>query len=56
MRYYEKDGLKIPKKYRRMSLEQLDRSCKAFEKTATVSSKIMPSPKKVVNTNVRFDF
>ena len=57
MRYYENDRVKIPKKYRKMSLEQLDRSCKAFEKTASVISKIVPSTKKkTMKANVKFNF
>lgn len=50
MRYFEDDRLKIPKKYRKMSLEQLDKNCKALEKVP------INSKKKNVRTNVKFNF
>lgn len=57
MRYYENDRLRIPKKYRKMSLEQLDKNCKAFEKTASVISQIVPSTKKKnMKVSVKFNF
>ncbi|MGN1157064.1 MAG: hypothetical protein ACI4TK_12880 [Agathobacter sp.] len=52
MRYFEKDGLAIPKKYLKMSAEQLDKRCKRQEKIMAIFSKIMPSPKKVTADKV----
>lgn len=46
MRYYENDEFNIPKRYQAMSVEQLDRSCKAYEVFHKLISKIRRSSKK----------
>lgn len=58
MRYYEKDDFVVPEKYEKMSLEQLERRCKVWEKVSVLFSKIMPSSKKNIenNSNVKFNF
>ena len=52
MRSYEKDGLNIPKRYKKMSVEQLQRRSNLILKI----SKLIPSfkKKKDINQKVRF--
>lgn len=59
MRYYEKDwDVTHPKKYQKLSAEQLDRRCRAWEKITDILFKIMPlSPKNVADKiSVKFNF
>lgn len=53
MRAYEKDNLEIPKRYKRMSIKQLEKKSDFVLKI----SKILPKPKRKkidINKNVRF--
>ena len=58
MSYYEKDDFVVPEKYEKMSLKQLQRSCKIWETLSVLFSKIMPSSKKKIknNTSIKFNF
>ena len=58
MKYYENDEFSIPKKYQSMSIEQLDRSCKSWEKFYKFISKQKPSKKSTLDSlgiKVNFD-
>lgn len=52
MRAYERDDIKIPKRYKKMSIEQLDKKSKCMLKI----SKMYPRLKKKIdyNKNVKF--
>lgn len=54
MRCYEYDELNIPKKYKKMTLEQLERKGKFLEKIAIVVAKISSLHKKKNDTKVKF--
>lgn len=56
MFFYEKDELNIPKRYRRMSLEKLDRGTKFIEGFALFLSKVIPSSKKNMKENGKIKF
>ena len=54
MMFYEKDELNIPKRYKKMTLEQLRREGKILEKIAIFVAKISSFRKKKNDTNVKF--
>lgn len=54
MMFYENDELNIPKRYKKMTLEQLRREGKVLEKIAIVIAKISSLKKKKNDCNVRF--
>lgn len=57
MRHYENDEFTISQKYQTMSAEQLDRSCKSWEKFYRFISKIRPSKKnKLDSLEIRVNF
>lgn len=56
MMFYEKDELNIPKRYKRMTLEQLRRRGKLLEKYAIFAAKVVSifHKKKEHDCNVKF--
>lgn len=56
MIFYEKDELNIPKRYKEMTIEQLDRGGKFLEKFSLFVSKVLPSPKKNLKDKLNIKF
>ena len=56
MIFYEKDELNIPKRYKKMSLEQLDRGGKILEKFSLFVSRVIPSPKRKQKNQLKVKF
>ena len=55
MRCYENDEMKIPKRYKKMTLEQLEREGKILEKIAIVIAKISSlKKKKKMDSDIKF--
>lgn len=55
MMFYENDEMKIPKRYKKMTLEQLRREGKILEKIAIVIAKISSlKKKKKMDSDIKF--
>lgn len=54
MMFYEKDELNIPKRYKKMTKEQLRKKGRFLEKLTIVVAKISSFKKKKNDTNVKF--
>lgn len=55
MRCYENDEMKIPKRYKKMTLEQLEREGQFLEKIAIVIAKISSlRKKKKMDSDIKF--
>lgn len=55
MMFYENDEMKIPKRYKKMTLEQLEREGKILEKIAIVIAKISSlKKKKKMDSDIKF--
>ena len=56
MRCYENDEMKIPKRYKKMTLEQLEREGQFMEKYAIFVAKVVSifHKKKKLDSNIKF--
>lgn len=56
MMFYEKDELNIPKRYKKMTMEQLRQEGKILEKMAIVVAKLTSFRKKKDNDSLKVKF